>query len=220
MSDELPNTLPPMREVDHKTELEVGTKPPTHAPYRMAPPKLEELRKQLKKLLESGHIRPSKTPYGVSVLFQKNKDGSLRLCIDYRALNKSQKKITPKQTRWKNFPEFDYVLEYKLGRGNVVADTLSGKVELAVITTAHCDIQDAIKDGMQHDLKSMKLMELAAQGKTRRFWVKDGFLLTSERRVYVPNFGSIKWRIIKKSHDTPWTGHSGQRRIRALIEAI
>ncbi|KAH0712516.1 hypothetical protein KY289_008475 [Solanum tuberosum] len=118
----------------------------------------------------------------------------------------SQKKITPKQARWQNFPEFDYVLEYKLGRGNVEADTLSGK--------------DAIKDDMQHDLKSMKLMELAAQGKTRRSWVEDGLLLTSGRRVYVPNFGSIKWRIIKKSHDTPWAVHLGQRRMRALIEAI
>ena len=54
----------------------------------MAPPELEKLRKQLKELLESGHIRPSKAPYGAPVLFQKKKDGSLRLCIDYRALNK------------------------------------------------------------------------------------------------------------------------------------
>lgn len=54
----------------------------------MAPPELEELRKQLKELLEAGHIRPSKAPYGAPVLFQKKKDASLRLCIDYRALNK------------------------------------------------------------------------------------------------------------------------------------
>ena len=69
-------------------ELEAGAKPPALAPYRMAPPKLEELRKQLKELLEAGHIRPSKAPYGAPVLFQKKKDGSMRLCIDYRALNK------------------------------------------------------------------------------------------------------------------------------------
>ena len=50
--------------------------------------KLKDLRKQLKKLLETGHIRPSKAPYGMPVLLQKKKDGSLRLCIDYRALNK------------------------------------------------------------------------------------------------------------------------------------
>ena len=69
-------------------ELEVGAKPPTHAPYRMALPELEELRKQLKELLKAGHIRPFKAPYGAPVLFKKNKDGWLRLCIDYWALNK------------------------------------------------------------------------------------------------------------------------------------
>ena len=64
MPDELPKTLPPRREVDHMIELEAGAKPPAHAPYRMAPPELEELRKQMKKLLEVGHIRLSKEPYG------------------------------------------------------------------------------------------------------------------------------------------------------------
>ncbi|GMI95522.1 hypothetical protein HRI_003221500 [Hibiscus trionum] len=55
--------------------------------YRMAPPELEELRKQLKGLLDAWFIRPSKAPFGAPVLFQKN-DGSLRMCIDYQALNK------------------------------------------------------------------------------------------------------------------------------------
>ncbi|RVW59633.1 Transposon Ty3-G Gag-Pol polyprotein [Vitis vinifera] len=54
----------------------------------MAPPELEELRKQLKELLDAGFIQPSKAPYGAPVLFQKKHDGSLRMCIDYRALNK------------------------------------------------------------------------------------------------------------------------------------
>ena len=57
-------------------------------PYRMAPLKLEELRKQLKELLDTGFIRPSKAPFGAPVLFQRKQDGSLRMCIDYRALNK------------------------------------------------------------------------------------------------------------------------------------
>ncbi|KAK5811041.1 hypothetical protein PVK06_026360 [Gossypium arboreum] len=54
----------------------------------MSPPELEELRKQLKELLDTGFIRPSKSPYGAPMLFQKKHDGSLRMCIDYRALNK------------------------------------------------------------------------------------------------------------------------------------
>ncbi|RVX23302.1 Transposon Ty3-I Gag-Pol polyprotein [Vitis vinifera] len=76
------------REEDHKIELEPGAKPPAMGPYRMAPPELEELRRQLKELLDAGFIQPSKAPYGAPVLFQKKHDGFLRMCIDYRALNK------------------------------------------------------------------------------------------------------------------------------------
>ncbi|KAL9259868.1 Transposon Ty3-I Gag-Pol polyprotein-like protein [Drosera capensis] len=88
MPKELPKKLPPRREVDHVIELEPGTRPPAKEPYRMAPTELEKLRKQLKDLLDAGFIQPSKAPYGAPVLFQRKKDGSLRLCIDYRALNK------------------------------------------------------------------------------------------------------------------------------------
>ncbi|KAL2936913.1 RNA-directed DNA polymerase-like protein [Bienertia sinuspersici] len=85
---ELPKKLPPRREVDHEIELEPGVRPPAMSTYRMAPPELEELRKQLKELLDTGFIRPSKAPYGASMLFQRKHDGSLHMCIDYRALNK------------------------------------------------------------------------------------------------------------------------------------
>nr|XP_033508465.1 uncharacterized protein LOC117273398 [Nicotiana tomentosiformis] len=81
--------------------------------------------------------------------------------------------------------EFDYVLEYKPGKGNVVADSLSRKAELAAITSTRWDIREAIKEGMQHDLASKQLIELANHGNTRRFWVKDGLLLTTGRRENV-----------------------------------
>ncbi|OMO75693.1 reverse transcriptase [Corchorus capsularis] len=88
MPDQLPKMLPPRRGVDHEIELLPGVKPPAKAPYRMAPPELAELRKQLDELLKVGFIRPSKAPFGAPVLFQKKQDGSLQLCVDYRALNK------------------------------------------------------------------------------------------------------------------------------------
>jgi hypothetical protein len=65
-----------------------GAKPVSQPPYRMSPIELEELRRQLKELLEAKFIKPSKSPYGAPVLFQKKKDGTLRMCNDYRALNK------------------------------------------------------------------------------------------------------------------------------------
>ena len=80
--------LPPEREVEFAIELERGTAPISKAPYRMAPAELAELKKQLEELLEKGYIRPSVSPWGSPVLFVKKKDGSMRLCIDYRQLNK------------------------------------------------------------------------------------------------------------------------------------
>lgn len=86
--EKLPNELPPMRDVDHKIELEPGAKPVYRPIYRLAPPELEEVKKQVNELLSSGLIRPSKSPYGSPVILVKKKDGSMRMCIDYRALNK------------------------------------------------------------------------------------------------------------------------------------
>ena len=57
-------------------------------PYRMAPLEVEELSRQLKELLDSRFIQPSKASYDASVLFKKKHDGSLWMCINYRALNK------------------------------------------------------------------------------------------------------------------------------------
>nr|GFA54018.1 putative reverse transcriptase domain-containing protein [Tanacetum cinerariifolium] len=85
--DGLPG-IPPVREVEFNTELIPGAEPISKAPYRMAPIELKELKNQLQELLERGFIRPSVSPWGAPVLFVKKKDGSMRLCIDYRELNK------------------------------------------------------------------------------------------------------------------------------------
>jgi hypothetical protein len=80
--------LPPQREVEFGIECVPGTNPISKAPYRMASSELKELKEQLQELLDKGFIRPSISPWGVSVLFVKKKDGSMRMCIDYRELNK------------------------------------------------------------------------------------------------------------------------------------
>ena len=88
MPPKLPKILPPRHDVDHNIELVLGPKPPSKAPYRMSPMELVEIRKQLTEFLDVGYIQPSKAPYGANVLFQKKQDGSLRMRVDYRALNK------------------------------------------------------------------------------------------------------------------------------------
>nr|GFD54602.1 putative reverse transcriptase domain, aspartic peptidase domain protein [Tanacetum cinerariifolium] len=85
--DELPG-IPPVREVEFNIKLIPGSEPISKAPYRMAPIELKELNDQLQELLWRGFIRPSVSPWGLPVLFVKKKDGSMRLCIDYRELNK------------------------------------------------------------------------------------------------------------------------------------
>ncbi|KAA0047116.1 reverse transcriptase [Cucumis melo var. makuwa] len=85
--EELPG-LPTHREVEFSIELESGTVPIFRAPYRMAPAELKELKVLLQELPDKGFIRPSVSPWGAPVLFVKKKDGSMRLCIDYRELNK------------------------------------------------------------------------------------------------------------------------------------
>ena len=84
---ELPG-LPPEREIEFCIDLIPGTSPVSITPYRMAPAELAELRTQLDDLLDKGFIRPSTSPWGAPVLFVKKHDGTLRLCVDYRQLNK------------------------------------------------------------------------------------------------------------------------------------
>jgi transposase InsO family protein len=85
---QLPSQLPPQRDIDHRIEL-TQTSPPTLRPvYRMSPAELDELKKQLDELVTSGFIRPSKSSFGAPILFVKKKDGTMRMCIDYRDLNR------------------------------------------------------------------------------------------------------------------------------------
>ena len=84
---ELPG-LPPHKEIDVAINVVPGATPASITPYRMAPVELKELKLQLQELIEKRFIRPSVSPWGAPVLFVKEKDGTLRLCIDYRQLNK------------------------------------------------------------------------------------------------------------------------------------
>jgi hypothetical protein len=84
--EELPG-MPPDREVEFVIDLLPGTAPISKRPYRMAVEELKELKKQLTELQEAGYIRPSSSPWGAPMLFVQKKDGSQRMCVDYRSLN-------------------------------------------------------------------------------------------------------------------------------------
>ncbi|GKE95432.1 putative nucleotidyltransferase, ribonuclease H [Tanacetum coccineum] len=80
--------LPPLREIEFWIELIPEAVPIVKSPYIFAPSKLDDLSGQLKELKDKGSILPISSPWGAPVLFVKKKDGSFRMCIDYRELNK------------------------------------------------------------------------------------------------------------------------------------
>jgi hypothetical protein len=87
-SEELPR-MPLERELEFTIDLKPRTEPIEITPYRMSTPELQELKMQLKELLDLGTIRPSVSPWGAPVIFIQKNDGSWRLSISYRQLNKT-----------------------------------------------------------------------------------------------------------------------------------
>ncbi|GKG32929.1 hypothetical protein Tco_0430439, partial [Tanacetum coccineum] len=86
-SEDFPG-LPLTRQVEFQIDLIPGVAPVARAPYRLALSEMKELSEQLKELSDKGFIRPNSSLWGALVLFVKKKDGSFRMCIDYRELNK------------------------------------------------------------------------------------------------------------------------------------
>ncbi|GJT85025.1 putative reverse transcriptase domain-containing protein [Tanacetum coccineum] len=104
--------LPPTRQVEFQIDLIPGAAPIAHAPYRLAPSKMKELLDQLQELSDKGFIRPSSSPWGAPVLFVKKKDGSFRMCIDYRELNKLTLRVheedIPKMTFKTRYAHYEF----------------------------------------------------------------------------------------------------------------
>ncbi|GJV57486.1 putative reverse transcriptase domain-containing protein [Tanacetum coccineum] len=80
--------VPPVRQVEFPIDLIPGAAPVARTPYRLTPSEMQELSNQLQELADRGFIQPSTSPWGAPVLFVKKKDGSFKMCIDYRELNK------------------------------------------------------------------------------------------------------------------------------------
>jgi hypothetical protein len=85
--EEVPGT-PPKRDINFSIDLVPGVVPTSKVPYGMSTPKLVYLKVHLKEMLDKGYIRQSLSPWGAPTMFVKKRDGTLRLCIDYRKLNK------------------------------------------------------------------------------------------------------------------------------------
>lgn len=137
MPMQLPVHLPPRHAVDHKIELAPGAKPPTIRPYRLSLRERVVLKRQLEELIVAGYLIPSHSPYGASVLFQKKKDGSLRMCVDYRALNK---------LTMKNKYSLPLIEDYFDRLGNAVyfskLDLKQGYYQVKIVEGEEDDVED------------------------------------------------------------------------------
>ncbi|GKE73398.1 putative reverse transcriptase domain-containing protein, partial [Tanacetum coccineum] len=101
--------IPPTRQVEFQIDLVSSAAPVARSPHRLAPSKMQESSNQLQEISNKGFIRPSLSPWGAPVLFVKKKDGSFRMCIDYRELNK----LTVKNRY--SIPRIDDLLEQLQG---------------------------------------------------------------------------------------------------------
>ncbi|MCO5552532.1 hypothetical protein L7F22_006044 [Adiantum nelumboides] len=87
--DDIPSELPPKRGDDnHRIDLIPGSSPPNKPPYRVSQAQQEEIMSQVNELVQKGMVRPSSSPFCSPVLLVHKKDGTYRMCVDYRALNK------------------------------------------------------------------------------------------------------------------------------------
>ena len=128
-----PTGLPPLRHINHEIDLEPGSKAPYRPAYRLAQSELDELKKQIAKLLELGHIRASKSAFGAPVLFVMKKSGEKRMCVDYRDLNK----ISVRNS-------------VAMPRADDLMDQMSGKKVFSTIDMVSAFHQVRIEPGHEH----------------------------------------------------------------------
>ncbi|XP_070013203.1 uncharacterized protein [Nicotiana sylvestris] len=135
----------------------------------MTPAELKELKEQLKDLLEKGFIRPSTSPWGTLVLFVWKKDGSLRMCIDYRQLKK----------RW----WYDVNILYHPRKANVVADALSRRF---MGSLAHVEAEERQLTREIHQLASLgvQLVDSGNGGVVLQNTTKSSLIAEAKERQY------------------------------------
>lgn len=99
----------------------------------------------------------------------------------------TQKKPTAKQAKWQNIlVVFNFFMEYKFGKANIITNTLNQKSKLAPNTCLNFPLANHIKEGLEHDPQAERLVDIMRNRKNCQFWLKDRLLITKEDQVYVP----------------------------------
>nr|XP_027090336.1 uncharacterized protein LOC113711370 [Coffea arabica] len=197
-SEEL-GSLPPEREIAFKIDLVPGTTPISKTPYRMAPAELKELKVQLQDLLEWGFIHESELPWGAPVLFVKKKDGSLRLCIDYRGLNAAN--VIADALSRKDQLASSMVREWSL-----LEDVCEWKPRLEPKKVIFGNIEvkstllDRFKEGQVKDPMVQKWVKKVKKGELSNFNLGPDGILKFRNRVVIPRDEELKKEVLVESH--------------------
>nr|GEY91942.1 putative reverse transcriptase domain-containing protein [Tanacetum cinerariifolium] len=220
--------IPPVREVEFSIELISGAEPISKAPYRMAPIELKELKDQLQELLERGFIRSSVSPWGAPVLFVKKKDGSMRLCIDYRELNKitiyhkslkyifTQRELNMRQRRWLELlKDYDTNIQYHPGKANVVADALSRKSGMIAGIKVE---EEIIREAQKEDIEIWTIVENLDE--QTEFRLDEDDVLWQGTRLCVPNDASLREALLTEAHSSPFSVKIKHQRASGLLQPL
>nr|GEV45386.1 reverse transcriptase domain-containing protein [Tanacetum cinerariifolium] len=193
--------IPPARQVEFQIDLVPGAAPVARAPYRLAPTKMKELAEKLQELSDKGFIRPSSSPWGALFLFVKKKDGSFRMCIDYREPNK----LTVKN-------------RYPLPRIDDLFDQLQGS-----IMTMGLNLPKEILEAQIEALKPENLSAEDVRGMLRKDLPKEKLepradeILCLNNRSWVPCFGDLRTPIMHESHKSKYSIHSEHQKHFGLL---
>nr|GEY86344.1 putative reverse transcriptase domain-containing protein [Tanacetum cinerariifolium] len=210
--------LPPMREIEFCIDLIPGALPVVKSPYRLAPSEMLELSNQLKEFQEKGFIRPSYSPWGAPVLFVKKKDGALRMCINYRELNKLTKKNRYLLPRIDDlfdqlqaaccFSKLDLHSGYHQLRvreediPKTVFRTRYGHFEFTVMPFGLTNTPAVFMDLMNHACKA----NVVADALSRKERLKPSGIYFFDR-VWIPSVGGIRKLIMDEAHTSRYSVH-------------